>query len=442
LRRTFASAQQPARAKRLIPPVSAERAVPATRRLPAIAAPAPAEVLRRAERLGHRIGLQHLPPDSGSPVQRYFRPQDLVRAGNVPRNAKVSEDLNIVSEGPQKLYATRNRIDEGNAVLEQGSKIVLDSGPVKTYDLESTPDNRGFRTISFDDYHRVIPRFNPRVPTQGENLPREISPERGDSKKEIGRKHQTYVKDLILLKIDLRSLEVEAEKGRENPSYAAKAKGLASLDRLEWFQATLNWQEQTEARRQVLGLGLGEVRGLFLKTGDPFVRTAALQRLALGLNRFLDREAEKTDSIALPTDCGKAVAYVVTGEAVKDDRLAANPGIGSNYYTVLPENEANVGWNVHWAGVILKGGPDNVTLESAGGLSLGGVSKGTWWMDLYGTVNVDQTFKKRLHRLHVKRSRKLLAGQEQTGEVATANKQLHEHQQKVASWTTLDSDQK
>jgi hypothetical protein len=100
-----------------------------------------------------------------------------------------------------------------------------------------------------------------------------------------------------------------------------------------------------------------------------------------------------------------------------------------------------VGWNFHWAGVVLKDGGDNVTLESAGGTSLGSLGKDSWWMEMYGTRNVDQTFKKQLHEFHNLRNRNLLAGQEESESVETALEQLRQQKQRVESWTALDSDQ-
>lgn len=354
----------------------------------------------------------------------------------------MSEDLNLVSEGPQALYATPDRIVEGNEVLERGSKIALDAGPVKRYDLESVSDQGGFRTVSFDDYHRVIPRYNPRVPGQGEDLPREVSPEKGDSPREIERKHEAYGRQLARLATDFEELLEVVEAGRRDPLYAKTQQGLASLVPLDWFQAVSAWGDREEIRRQVLSLGLSEIKTQYVATQDVFLRAHGLQKLGRSLDGFIGDELGRTDSVALPTDCAQIVGYVVTGgEPVQDDRLAANPEIGSNYYTALPENAANVGWNFHWAGVILKGGPDNATLESAGGLSLGSMGKSTWWMDLYGTRNVDQTFKKRLHRLHVERNREMLEKQEPTKETETSYRQLQEQQKTVEGWTELDSDE-
>jgi hypothetical protein len=170
-------------------------------------------------------------------------------------------------------------------------------------------------------------------------------------------------------------------------------------------------------------------------------RAVDLQKLGESLKEFVFREMSQPDRIALPTDCGAVVGYVVTGgQTVQDDSLAANPEVGSNYYTALPKNAANLGWNYHWAGVILKDGGDNVTLESAGGTSLGSVGKASWWMQLYGTKNVDQTFKKQLHLLHVTRNRNALAQQDETESGKKANEQLLEHREKVLNWTAFDSD--
>jgi hypothetical protein len=90
--------------------------------------------------------------------------------------------------------------------------------------------------------------------------------------------------------------------------------------------------------------------------------------------------------------------------------------------------------------VILKDGGDNVTLESAGGTSLGSIGKASWWMQMYGTRKVDQTFKKQLHLLHVTRNREMVSQLDESPSSKKAEEQLLEHQKKVRGWDRLDSD--
>jgi len=87
----------------------------------------------------------------------------------------------------------------------------------------------------------------------------------------------------------------------------------------------------------------------------------------------------------------------------------ANPNIGESY-TMATEADmpgfketSSKTWNFHWAGVVLKDGSDNVTLENFAVTGTYAASKGVpqgsfidrdWNFDMYGTVDKSQTFHK------------------------------------------------
>ena len=87
----------------------------------------------------------------------------------------------------------------------------------------------------------------------------------------------------------------------------------------------------------------------------------------------------------------------------------ANPNIGESYTMAteadmpgFKETSAKT-WNFHWAGVALKDGGDNVTLENFAVTSAYAASKGVaqgsfidrdWNFDMYGTTDKSQTFHK------------------------------------------------
>lgn len=100
-----------------------------------------------------------------------------------------------------------------------------------------------------------------------------------------------------------------------------------------------------------------------------------------------------------------------------------------------------MGWNYHWAGVVLKDGGDNLTLESAGGNSIGSVGKTSWWMDLYGTRDVDQTFKKRIHQVHVTRNLQAVGNADAGPDTEEALQELEAQELVTQGWTDLDADQ-
>jgi hypothetical protein len=87
----------------------------------------------------------------------------------------------------------------------------------------------------------------------------------------------------------------------------------------------------------------------------------------------------------------------------------ANPNIGESYTMATEANmpgfmeTSKKTWNFHWAGVVLKDGGDNVTLENFAVTSQYAKSKGVpqgsfidrdWNFDMYGTVDKSQTFHK------------------------------------------------
>ena len=138
---------------------------------------------------------------------------------------------------------------------------------------------------------------------------------------------------------------------------------------------------------------------------------ADLEDLQARLHQFVLGEMLQTDAILLPNDCATCVSEMVGDHTrrTRDDSLYAAPEIGSNYYTGLPKpKHAALGWNFHWAGVVMADGSDRATLESAGGLSFGSRDKATWWFNLYGTRVADQTFKKQIYRTHLQRNLAML----------------------------------
>lgn len=87
----------------------------------------------------------------------------------------------------------------------------------------------------------------------------------------------------------------------------------------------------------------------------------------------------------------------------------ANPSIGESYTMATEANMPGFKetsaktWNFHWAGVIMKSGPDNVTLENfavtekyakSKGVEQGAFIDRDWNFDMYGTVDKSQTFHK------------------------------------------------
>lgn len=371
-----------------------------------------------------RTKLKQTPSFNSNVIQGYFEGRNMVK-GDVPADARLSENLKIVKEGKQDVYADPEKIKEANGALEAESRIVLKQGEQKDYNLESQPGEDNLSTIGFTDFYKVIPRYNPNVPTE-DDTPRSQSPEQNDSQKETAEKHNSYVISLLNLQQDFTQF-VSAAGGKQG-------EGIRSWDGKEWFFQASSWLKGNAVRNDVLRLGLMEIAAKFSADNDRESRNASLESLLLAYIQFMSLEIKAKDNIVLPTDCGQMVHYIVKfGKTRSNDRLDDNPDLGSNYYTKLPENVSNVGWNYHWAGVVLKDGEDNVTLESAGGTSLGSLGKHSWWFEMYGTKKVGQTFKKQVHQTHINRNRELVdnAGGNTKD---LSHSQLDEHQEEINKW--------
>lgn len=383
--------------------------------------------------LSGKSALKEIPSSGSRVIQGYFEGRDL-SSGNVPADARVSENLKIVKEGKQDLYADPEKIKQANNVLGKGSRVVLEQGDKKDYDLESAVGGDGLRSISFTDFYQVVPRYNPAIPEYEDDVNRDQSPEAGSTPEETEEKHRGYVSQLIRLRSDFGEF-LAIISGREG-------EGLRSWTGNEWFPEVSKWLNQNPVRNEILRLGLMEIAAGFMLNNDRLTRNEKVQALFLAYNQFMKGEIAAKDKISLPTDCASIVREIVSnGKTVENDRLDDNPDIGSNYYTDLPANASNVGWNFHWGGVILKDGGDNVTLESAGGTSLGSMGKQSWWFQMYGTKNVDQTFKKQIHQTHIDRNRNLV-DKADPDKKETSHEQLDNHQDQVNTWTGLDSDRK
>ncbi|MGV3611412.1 MAG: hypothetical protein ACO1N0_10710 [Fluviicola sp.] len=371
-----------------------------------------------------KTGLKQTPSFHSNVIQGYFEGKDLAK-GNVPDDARISENLKIVKEGKQDVYADPEKIKEANAALEADSRIVFKQGEQKEYDLESQPGKDGLSTISFTDFYQVIPRYNPNVPTE-DDTPRSQSAEVNDTPEVTKNKHRDYVISLLNLQEDFRQF-LAAITGKQGD-------GIRSWDGREWFGQASAWLKGNAVRDDVLRLGLMEIAAKFSVDNDRESRNAAVETLLGAYIQFMSAEMKAPDKIVLPTDCGQMVHYIVKfGKTKKNDSLDDNPALGSNYYTELPKNASNVGWNYHWGGVVLKDGGDNVTLESAGGTSLGSLGKQSWWFEMYGTKKVDQTFKKQVHQTHINRNRALV---DQAGGNTKnlSHSQLDDHQEKINKW--------
>ncbi|HNC99489.1 MAG TPA: hypothetical protein PKW90_25370, partial [Myxococcota bacterium] len=324
------------------------------------------------------------PAASAEAVQCYFLGNEVFnRSPSIPAGARISENGKLVLLGKQQLVATEGAIDTANAALEENSMVLMGRGDKVDIGFDLPPDADGMQTIVFDDYYEVRPRMNPE--TMNPHDPAHaLSPAHGDDDEVIAAKHLAYMKRLDDVERDLAKLVVDAAGSKVFKTKEAARKADA-------------WAEADAMRSELLKLQVFPIFRSFEGHKDREKLVADLEDLQARLHQFVLGEMLQTDAILLPNDCATCVSEMVGDHTrrTRDDSLYAAPEIGSNYYTGLPKpKHAALGWNFHWAGVVMADGSDRATLESAGGLSFGSRDKATWWFNLYGTRVADQTFKK------------------------------------------------
>lgn len=314
-----------------------------------------------------------------APVQGYFE---------VGTN-RISENMNIVWEDQKDAYATAAKFTESNQELDgKNGKILLHKGATRTYGGNVT-------------FYKIEPRLNPRTTTDQEQ---NLQPTMGDSDDLIRLKHEHYIQELEWVAEDL------TEFRHEFPDEISK---------------DIDWQ-YPERRKAVIGKHLNKWCGaepyrfdlLFMALAQAVFEYLKHESLGLMIRDimgvehkyagFVNKERNYPNAISLPNDCAQCVSEIVGGMNARE-RNNKNPDVGGNYFEQLKSPQHNqTGWNFHWAGVIMKDATDNVTLESAGGMSLTNNDRQTWWFAMYGTQKKEQTFEHQIKQIHYERNIKAL----------------------------------
>lgn len=167
----------------------------------------------------------------------------------------------------------------------------------------------------------------------------------------------------------------------------------------------------------VIGGVIGAVAGSLLLPG---IGTAIGAVVGAGIGAYVGSK-EKEKVFKKPANITEAkMMYLALGNAGMDkfDKEAginhyANPEIGESYSMAtegdMPGFSRHAGhstWNYHWAGVVMKDGGDNITLENYAVTAAYAASKGVpqgqfmdrdWSFHMYGTADNSQTF----HQAHL-----------------------------------------
>ncbi len=335
------------------------------------------------------------PPGSNrkAPVQRYFSPTQLGRQDMAPE-ARISEGGNIIWMAQKQVFATRRMFDQANDALQSKSQILLQPVNGRDFKLSLPEDEQQMSEIVLGDHFAVMPTYNPaRMPSKDPRLA--LGPSFGDDPTTIAPKHNVYIGTLRdFLDTYRKFMKTVGEDSKSFPPTETTV-----IDANRWVTGTPNGDLiRTEIAVAFFG---------YKEHKDHQRLMADLEKLREAIQTFIAREIANETAIILPNDCAQCVSEIVGGERERsrEDGLFHSPKIGSNYYAGLegPEH-GSFGWNFHWAGVVMKDGTDNLTLETAAGLSMAASAKDTWWFSLYGTRLPDQTFKKQINRIHFQRN--------------------------------------
>ncbi len=341
---------------------------------------------RKSQNLGEQTSqlksntsLKNKEISNNAPIQGYFE---------VGPN-RVSENLNIVWEDKKEAYAATSKFTEANQELDgKNGKFLLHKGAGKTYGGNTT-------------FHKVEPRLNPRTTTEEEQ---NLQPTMGDTDEIIALKHEQYIQELDWVAEDLAEFRVDFPKQLVEHKDWNKENNRKAI-----IGAALNeWCHAEVFRFDLLFMALAQATFNYLEHGSLLLMTRDIMEVETKFHNFIQKERAYPNAISLPNDCAQCVSEVIGGSNARE-RGNLNPDIGGNYHETLTSPKKNqTGWNFHWAGVIMKDGGDNITLESAGGMSLTNNDRQTWWFGMFGTKKEEQTFRHQIRQIHYNRNIKLL----------------------------------
>jgi hypothetical protein len=308
-------------------------------------------------------------------------------------NALVAEDKQAIKMGQQKLYATDARIGEGNAKLngvgQHGSFIQLGKG-------KATLDYDG-KTL-----HSVKPTWVNKGANSG------YHGKVNDANKSGGKDTEGNTGGDMALWTDCgrSSGAVTGSVGGDRQVVYNKngkevvTNGTVDSSITKYRDGTPNQMANKVYMDLIPGFIKDPANDKFLKSGVHYTGSDAAK-------------VHKTPATILEA---KLMYAALTPDGKdKFDRTAginhyANPGIGEAY-TMATEAQmpgfkkaGDMTWNFHWAGVIMKSGSDNVTLENFAvteetakdaGVAQGDYIDRAWNFDMYGTTDKSQTFHKK-----------------------------------------------
>lgn len=335
-------------------------------------------------------------------VQGYFDVDNtLAQKIQAPEGSMVSDNANVVQIDQRTLYAHPSLIQKGTDVLKSKSRIVLEEGEDREFDMGPIT---GDYSVLDDDAQKktlkqVVPRQNPdkEDPREKQGMP---SPKLGDSKEKVTKKHMEYMHTMSKLVGDFSDLKDQIME------LANKGEPLLEESKLP-LPFIWNWFKVTQLRNDMFVSHM--MIALHDYEKDRKNGAGQLEKdLGSMLHKALDilnKSSQEESSVITVNDCKQHTQSLVPDIDIRDQSVDHDPGLGGNYHNSLmtPEDD-QYGWNFHFAGVVLKDGPDNVTFETAAGLSFANTDKNTWWWNMYGTKSLAQSFRSKIKKAHAKRN--------------------------------------
>ncbi|NCT95662.1 MAG: hypothetical protein GXC72_14655 [Chitinophagaceae bacterium] len=335
-------------------------------------------------------------------VQGYFDvDQTLAQKIQAPEGSMVSDNANVVQTDQRTLYAHPSLIQKGTEVLKSKSRIVLEEGDDKEFDMGPITGDYSVldENANKKKLKQVVPRQNPdkEDPREKQGMP---SPKLGDSKTQVSKKHLQYVHTMSKLVGDFSELKDAIME------LANKGEPLLTDSKLplpfiwDWFKATQLRNDMFVSHMLIALHDYEKDR----KNGAGQLDKDLHRMLHKALD-ILNKSSQEESSVITVNDCKQHTQSLVPNIDIRDQSVDHDPGLGGNYHNSLmtPEDD-QYGWNFHFAGVVLKDGPDNVTFETAAGLSFANTDKNTWWWNMYGTKSLAQSFRSKIKKTHAKRN--------------------------------------
>jgi hypothetical protein len=328
------------------------------------------------------------------------------------RGLKVGETGEAATDGQQGLWATDARISEANGKLKgvgkDGSFIRLDKG-------------KGARSVGGKKLTAVEPAWVAKP--GGDGYHGAVSDVNSGAKADS--EGQTSGAMALWSDCGRSSAAVTGSRGGDREAVyrdggetkTTKGKHDASVS--GWLQTEPGGMANTIYADLVPKFIRKPENAAFLQEGVHYTNKPKTGIFAWIKSLFGKSESER--SYLTPKTIVEAKAmYVGLGADGRDkfDSEAginhhANPEIGQTYSMAtegdmpgFAEVQKDFTWNYHWAGVILKDGSDNVSLENyavtgdyarSKGVSQGAFINREWNFDMYGTVDKSQTF----HQAHL-----------------------------------------